>query len=123
MNKKHTPHTPGPWLNREGQIIADTRTYTCCAQPIVGAEYMGQQEILCCGCPDVDGCEEDVIASVTYERDIPLVKAGPELLVAAQSALNYIENTESELGIKLKSGDLLRAAIAKATGASHVSQQ
>jgi len=122
MDTKHTPHTPGPWRNRGGDIIADTRTYTCCAQPVVGAEYMGQQEILCCGCPEVDGCEEDVIARITFERDISLIEAGPELLVAAKSALNYIENTESELGIKLPSGDLLRAAIAKATGATHASE-
>lgn len=41
----------------------------------------------------------------------------PELLEAAQKALNYIANTESELGITLGSGDVLRAAIAKADAA------
>jgi hypothetical protein len=24
----------------------------CCGSPVVGAEYMGQQEMLCCGCPE-----------------------------------------------------------------------
>ena len=24
----------------------------CCGQPVVGAEYMGQSEELCCGCPE-----------------------------------------------------------------------
>lgn len=32
---------------------------------------------------------------------------------AAGKALNYIANTEGELGIKLDSGDALRAALAK----------
>ena len=35
-----------------------------------------------------------------------------QLFAAARLALNYIENTESELGVKLTSGDALRAAIA-----------
>ena len=43
-----------------------------------------------------------------------LIAAAPELLEAAQVALNYIENTESELGITLRSAEMLRAAIAKA---------
>ena len=33
------------------------------------------------------------------------------LISAARLALNFIENTESELGIKLGSGDALRAAL------------
>lgn len=36
------------------------------------------------------------------------------LLIASKAAQNYIANTESELGMTLKSGELLRAAIAKA---------
>lgn len=47
--------------------------------------------------------------------DALLIAAAPELLEAAQKALNYIANTESELGVTLDSGDALRAAIAKAT--------
>ena len=43
-----------------------------------------------------------------------LFAAAPELLAGAKSALNFIRNSESELGITLESGDLLRAAIAKA---------
>jgi hypothetical protein len=42
--------------------------------------------------------------------------ATPDLLEAAKKALNYIANTEGELGIKLDSGDALRAAIARAEG-------
>jgi|UPI0004184D3D hypothetical protein len=51
------------------------------------------------------------------EANARLIGAAPELIEAAKAALNYIENTESELGIKLSSGDKLRWAIAKATGA------
>lgn len=39
-----------------------------------------------------------------------------ELYEAAVRALNYIENTEDELGITLDTGGFLRAAIAKARG-------
>lgn len=24
----------------------------CCGKPVVGAEYMGSQEMICCGCPE-----------------------------------------------------------------------
>lgn len=50
--------------------------------------------------------------------DARLIAASPDLLEAAQKALNYIANTEGELGITLGAGDALRAAIAKATGAA-----
>lgn len=42
--------------------------------------------------------------------------AAPDLLEALESTLNFIENTESELGFKLESGRKARAAIAKAKG-------
>jgi hypothetical protein len=42
---------------------------------------------------------------------VKAVNAHGELVAAARKALNYIENTESELGIKLASGDALRAAL------------
>lgn len=31
---------------------------TCCGRPVVGAEYMGQQEIICCGEPDSEPCPD-----------------------------------------------------------------
>jgi len=43
-----------------------------------------------------------------------LIAAAPDLLAAAEKALNFIANTERELGITLDSGDAIRAAIAKA---------
>lgn len=38
-----------------------------------------------------------------------------ELVAAARRALNFIENTEGEIGDTLESGDLLRAALASTT--------
>lgn len=42
-----------------------------------------------------------------------------ELAKALERCLNYIENTEGELGITLDCGDKARAAIAKAGGEPH----
>jgi hypothetical protein len=56
--------------------------------------------------------------SFEAEANAHLISAAPELYEAAARALNYIGNTESELGIKLECGDLLRAALAKADGES-----
>jgi hypothetical protein len=47
-----------------------------------------------------------------------LIAAAPDLLAAAKKALNFIENTENEFGATLQSGNVLRAAIAKAEGRS-----
>ena len=55
------------------------------------------------------------VATSEWPANARLIAAAPELLDAAQRALNYITNTESEFGITLGSGDMLRAAIAKAT--------
>jgi hypothetical protein len=41
-----------------------------------------------------------------------------KLLAAARLALNFISNTESELGISMSSGDALREAIANAEACS-----
>ena len=41
-----------------------------------------------------------------------------EMYEACEKALNFIQNTESELGIELSSGDALRAALSKARGGS-----
>jgi len=60
------------------------------------------------------GTEAEAIAA--WNTRSPLIAAAPCLLHAAERALNFIENTESELGIELESGDLLRAAIRRARG-------
>jgi len=102
-------HTRGPWTYKHGDI---------------------------CGPDDADG-DDLVLAAVgtsyglrssTYSiiRKGPemkanawLMAAAPDMLDALRKALNFIENTEGELGITLESGDAVRAAIAKA-GAPHV---
>jgi len=100
-------HTPGPWkvyhpVRRDGVrkgIVSDQ-----------GADIV------------IFGCEEDdagVCGGSDYEAEANarLIAAAPDLLAAARLGLNFIENTESEMGEKLASGDALRAAIAKARGA------
>jgi hypothetical protein len=56
-------------------------------------------------------CREDAVSELYRLREV-----SAELLAAAKRALNFIRKSESELGIALESGDLLRAAIAKAEG-------
>jgi|GEM_PF-4219486 len=46
----------------------------------------------------------------------PPETSASELAEALEECLNYIENTEAELGITLDSGDKARAALAKAKG-------
>lgn len=53
-------------------------------------------------------------------RAVEAENAFIKLRSAATSALNYIENTESELGMKLRSGDLLREALPKDDGPTAV---
>lgn len=109
MNAKFTP---GPWENREGEILADTREQSCCGHPCVGAEYMGQQEMVCCGNFETDGDAEDVIARVTYECDIPLVIAAPDML----AALQLVRMSAGWQYLSDESRAVIDAAIAKATG-------
>lgn len=70
---------------------------------------MGQQEMVCCGCPEMDGCEEDVIARVTYEHDIPAILAVPDMLLALREVLKTP-------GLQSGLQALCAAAVAKATG-------
>lgn len=45
-------------LERDAEIVAQVRTLLwddcleCCGRPVVGGEYMGQQEQVCCGQPE-----------------------------------------------------------------------
>lgn len=45
-----------------------------------------------------------------------LIASAPELYEALTACLNYIENTECELGIKLSCGDKARSALSRAHG-------
>lgn len=57
-----------------------------------------------------------LVADFLPIEDARLIAASPELLKAAKRALRFIANTEGEMGETLESGDMLRAAIAKAIG-------
>ena len=59
---------------------------------------------------------EDVV--IPREKDANLIAAATDLYEALKSCLNFMENTESELGISLESADQARAALAKACGES-----
>jgi hypothetical protein len=52
------------------------------------------------------------------EANANLIASAPDLYAAAERALNFIENTEGEHDVQLESGDMLRAALAKARGES-----
>lgn len=43
-------------LQAAGRIV-DGEALECCGRPVVGAEYMGQQEMICCGRPEPAGYE------------------------------------------------------------------
>ena len=59
---------------------------------------------------------QSVIAE--YREENKRLKAlNLDMLEALRRALNFIENTESEMGEPLECGDIARAAIARATGA------
>ena len=99
-------HTPGPWqiksqhephliiANVDGETVAGVTSYSF----------------------DFIASLEDEYGEMTSGANARLVLAAPELLEAAQRTLNSIANTEGELAMTLESGDMLRAAIAKATG-------
>lgn len=70
----------------------------------------------------IDQLEHDLAlarrgCAYAQDQQLRLMTERSELLEAARMALNYIANTEGELGITLSSGDALRAAIAKAGAA------
>jgi hypothetical protein len=95
-----TKHTPGPW-----------KWWTSCSWRRLSQDLPRAKDggVLCpyvCrdGHPDVQ----------VSDADARLIASAPDLLEAAEQALNFIENTESELGITLESGIMLRAAIKRA---------
>jgi len=66
-------------------------------------------------------CNE--IAAANVDLIIHSVNLLPEALAALTNALNFIENTEGELGIKLSSGDAVRAVLVKAEQLPYVPEQ
>lgn len=94
-------HTPGPWKDGPPAWFRGRMDETQGKRPI-----------------NSDDPKAGVIANVYGEANARLIAAAPDLLAAAERALNFIENTEGEMSETLPSGDLLRAAIAKAKGSA-----
>ena len=84
-------HTPGPW-----HVINEWN--------VSGPEYEVANGSIMVRDDDESAANARIIA------------AAPDLLEALEMALNFIANTESEMGETLQSGDAARAAIAKARG-------
>jgi hypothetical protein len=102
--------TPGPWkANRCGELRPDD--FTIVAD--LGPREDGIGQIRTIG--RVASFRTGLAEATANAR---LIAASPDLLHALRKALNFIENTESEMGEALESGDIARAAIAKATGQS-----
>jgi len=96
--------TPGPWVvdsfsTREGEFVgvySDDATGSVVAHVGPFSLVRRPREIV--------------------DANARLIAAAPGMYDALRKALNYLENTESELGIKLESADAVRAALSKATG-------
>ncbi len=58
-----------------------------------------------------DDCDRDEAMANAH-----LIAAAPDLYAALERALNFIANTESEMGEALPCGDAARTALAKARG-------
>lgn len=61
-------------------------------------------------------CSTSFCMAGNKEGNAHLIAAAPDLYEALKSCLNFMENTESELGFSLESADQARAALAKARG-------
>jgi hypothetical protein len=107
-------HTPGPWHYEPSTVHHG---------PYVIAEFGGDV----CDCYTMSNLAGASVRNGGDSKPIHfhgeradanarLIAAAPDLLEAAKAALNFIANTEGELGITLNSGDLLRAALSAASG-------
>jgi hypothetical protein len=96
-------HTKGPWEVVDYSDHTDSRE-------ILVIHRDSESRVCFMATPGSNGDAKKIAA------DARLIAAAPDLLAAAKAALNFIANTEGELGITLNSGDLLRAALSKASG-------
>lgn len=96
-------HTPGPWV--VGPVDDTVVTH-------LGADGV-RREVA-----QIDGDYNEPDLWPVMEANARLIAAAPDVTEALKSCLNYIEKTESDLGIRLPCGDAARAALAKAEGRS-----
>ena len=90
--------TPGPWRYDRTNGSPTTGEHM-----IAGAKPGYLAEVRDCGSGDV-------------RANAHLIAAAPDMAEALEKALNFITNTESEMGETLPCGDAARAALAKARG-------
>ncbi len=93
-------HTKGPWPIEQ---TGDGKRYLIGNGLVEGPNGYEVAEVYS------DDCDPDEALA-----NAKLIAAAPELLEAAERALNYLQNTEDEFGISLGCAEALRAAIAKA---------
>ena len=84
-------HTPGPWLADGASVYEERDDFSVI-------------------------CNFWSSSLPEWEANARLIAASPCLLEALERCLNFIENTESEMGDTLECGEQARAAIAKAKG-------
>ena len=90
--------TPGPWRYDRTNGSPTTGEHM-----IAGAKPGYLAEVRDCGSGDV-------------RANAHLIAAAPDMAEALEKALNFITNTESEMGETLPCGDAARTALAKARG-------
>ena len=115
----NTKHTPGPWKAESlaGWASNSAITAPSWEKPIAVMNDHPDRYYRVDGPATEEGEARKAFVVAEKLANARLIAAAPELLAAAQFVLNQIENTESEFGISLPSGDMLRAAIAKAVQA------
>ena len=98
--------SPGPWVLVPFETW-DAASKSC--QPVANCYNR-------IGPIEADCTYADSVWINADDADAHLAAAAPDLYAALEKALNFITNTESEMGEKLPCGDAARAALAKAQG-------
>jgi hypothetical protein len=113
-----TEHTPGPWIYH-GSVHEIGTTYRESDRLWAGSvsPYQSSRPYRGTIC-HIQSCDHipNGISRDEARANARLIAAAPDMLDALRRCLNYIESTEGEFGIQMESGDIARAAIAKAEG-------
>lgn len=130
--QRYSPENPPP-LRRDGESVEDYRVRCGWDAPKASAQHTpGPWAVY----PETDGteiCAVDIAPGLPIRQIVShiargenwianarLIAAAPELLLAVRALMNLFEQHEDRAHIKSPVGDYARAAIAKATGSTHV---
>jgi len=102
-NKAAAGHTPGPWHVGVGGNFHENRVWTAAMRPVVNLCSFSGSPADCCAVAQANGL---------------LIAAAPDLLAALQQVLAAMEDQSPAAYAPAES--VVRAAIAKATGARNV---